>query len=117
MNEELLITTRLYLLMSKGLGRIERLVLDALERESGNRIPLDVVTLAYMVHNGLDCWITSDLVDKPPYAVYQSVCRAVRNLERKGLVRCGKTQCSFMDRYNFSCGGVSWRKVIRLVSV
>jgi len=103
--------------MSKGLGRIEKLVLEALKREKDNRIPPDVMTIAYMVHNGLDCWIVLDSVDEPPHAVYQSVCRVVRNLERKGLVRCGEMQCSFMDRYNSSCGGVSWRKVIQLVSV
>jgi len=103
--------------MSKRLGRIEKLVLEALKREKDNHIPPDVMTLAYIVHNGLDCLRDSDLADEPPRAVYQSVCRAVRNLERKGLVRCGKRRCSYMDGLNSSRGGVSWNKVIQLVSV
>ena len=103
--------------MSKGLGKVERLVLEALKGQDSHRV-LSVGDLAYMVHWGIDCFQTSDgPPSSPPYAVYQSVCRAVRSLERKGLIKWKKRN-AYPDRRHYGKrGGSSWSKVIELISV
>jgi len=77
--------------LSKGLGKVEKKVLEALEMHTGERqLGLPVLKVAIQVHNGLDCYNRDESLEYPPDSVYQSVCRAVRSLERKGLIQAGK---------------------------
>jgi hypothetical protein len=59
--------------MSKGLGAVESTILDALDQGGSASI------------HGLADWIFGNVGS--PRAQYESVRRAVRSLERKGLVR------------------------------
>jgi hypothetical protein len=76
--------------MSQGLGKVEAFVLEALNRYrppvGWTGSALEVTRIAYQFVNGFD----SALVIRPSASVYQSVCRAVRSLERKGLVESVK---------------------------
>ncbi|GAI73412.1 unnamed protein product [marine sediment metagenome] len=115
--------------MSVGLGSIERRVLRVLEWERGNNGGALRRLLDYRdgkrAYQECDTTV-GDLVDSilygcnnndHPYlkdrlgtvyrSLYQSVCRAVRSLERKGLVRTGKGVLFWED------GG--WYKTVTLV--
>jgi len=97
--------------MSRGLGRIERLILESLQRKDSHEV-LGVWDLAYMVHNGIDCFartIDDPQPEKPPYAVYQSVCRAARKLEKKGIIR-GRKRLGWESRHE----NMPWSKCISL---
>lgn len=75
--------------MSKGLGRVEKIVLEALKRCGDSHVPLTVGAVTCQVYYGFDCFAGAELCPcNPPNAVYQTVARAVRSLERKGLVEC-----------------------------
>lgn len=117
--------------MSVGLGRIERRVLKVLEWERKRndgalRRFLDyrdgkkgyqecdstVSDLVYSIFYGcneddLPDYFVADRLGKVYRSLYQSVCRAVRTLERKGLVRTGKGFLFWED------GG--WYKTVTLV--
>lgn len=97
--------------MSKGLGKVERLILESLQRMDSHEI-LGVWDLAYMVHNGIDCFdrtFNDPQPEKPPYVVYQSVCRAVRKLEQKGIIR-GRKRLGWESRQD----NMPWSKCISL---
>lgn len=107
--------------MSKGLGKVERIVLEALKRRGDSRVPLTVQDIACQVYYGFDCFAGAELCPcNPPNAVYQAICRAVRSLEGKGLVKCERNG-------KFALGGTYYRdgrrggsmsvKKIRLINV
>lgn len=115
--------------MSVGLGSIERRVLKVLEWERKNNNGDLHRFLDYSDGKGAyqECDATvGDLVDSilygctesdHPYlkdrlgtvyrSLYQSVCRAVRSLERKGLVKVGKGVLFWEDGW--------WYKTVTLV--
>ena len=64
--------------MSRGLGKIERLVLAALESQDEHRVET-VWDLVPFFKAGSQYRYSQ--------SAYQSVCRAVRSLERKGFVK------------------------------
>jgi len=69
--------------MSKGLGKLERQVLELVKSRKSrwNAYPgqgLGVVEVAWLIR------------DNPPSSLYQSVCRSVRSLERKHLIKAVK---------------------------
>jgi hypothetical protein len=90
--------------MSKGLGKVERFVLDELPTgrtlfgtqagQSVGGIATQMGHTRWLAENGQECQDTRECCELGPYAIdtpwraeYESVRRAVRSLERKGLVR------------------------------
>jgi hypothetical protein len=69
--------------MSRGLGHVQRQVLEALQQHSGS---IDLETLAYLVAGLIDDLGQPCPVDPPPATIYKAVARAVAGLERRGLV-------------------------------
>ncbi|MBA7569648.1 hypothetical protein ES708_11389 [subsurface metagenome] len=109
--------------MSVGLGRIERRVLKVLEWErqhhggalrhlldysSGKRAYQECdSTVTELVDSILygctedDHDYTLNRSDKVYRSLYQSVCRAVRSLERKGLIKTGKGILFWEDGWGY----------------
>ncbi len=107
--------------MSKGLGKVERIVLEALKRHSNSRVPLTVGGIACQAYYGFDCFNSAELCPcNPPNALYQAVARSVRSLERKGLVKCerdGKFAAGGTYYRDGRSGGSMSVKKIRLINV
>lgn len=107
--------------MSKGLGKVERIVLEALKRRDDSYVSLTVGTVACQAYYGFDCFAGAELCPcNPPNAVYQAVARAVRSLERKGLVKCerdGRLAGGGTYYRDGRRGGDMSIKKIRLISV
>lgn len=104
--------------MSRGLGKVESFVLEAIA-DKGGKVP-GIGELALKWVYGMDVFRTDRNLggQEPSRAVYQSICRAVRSLERKGYVISEKKGLGERERLSFGQrGGESWRKDISLVSV
>jgi hypothetical protein len=114
--------------MSRGLGKIERKIIEALkEREKeAEKKGWDKWTflgnLAYDVFDGelIDVCMsnpfsTGDVIigEEPTRAQYVSVWRAVKSLERKGVVQTKREIAGFMERNT----GHEWGGVSCLVKV
>jgi hypothetical protein len=69
--------------MSRGLGHVQRQVLDALQQHTGS---IDLETLAYLVAGLIDDLGQPCPSEPPPATIYKAVARAVAGLERRGLV-------------------------------
>jgi hypothetical protein len=69
--------------VSRGLGRVQRQVLAALQARNGSS---DLETLAYVVAGTPDALDPAGPRQPPPAAIYKAVARAVGALERRGLV-------------------------------
>jgi len=69
--------------MSRGLGHVQRLVLEALQQHTAS---VDLETLAYLVAGQIDDLHQPRPDEPPPPATYKAVARAVASLERRGLV-------------------------------
>lgn len=90
--------------MSKGLGRVERAILEYLEN-TYDHSDFCVENIAYAVRDilrggGGEC------EEELPFTLYVSVCRAVRNLEKKRFVKC-----------SIGDGTHHYYKVVKLLSV
>ena len=73
--------------MSRGLGRIQKIILENLEEKKGDWI--DVSSIIYQIVNGIDCFkggCRNDEIIKPTESEKQSVWRAVRRLEKLGYI-------------------------------
>jgi hypothetical protein len=69
--------------MSRGLGHLQRLVLEALQQHTAS---VDLETLAYLAAGLIDDLRQPCPTEPPPPATYKAVARAVTGLERRGLV-------------------------------
>jgi hypothetical protein len=69
--------------VSRGLGRVQRMVLVALQAREGSS---DLETLARVVAGTVDGPDPNGTRAAPPPTVYKAVARAVAALERRGLV-------------------------------
>jgi hypothetical protein len=69
--------------VSRGLGRVQREVLAALQARDGRS---DLETLAHVVAGTLDGLDPEGPREPPPAVIYKAVARAVAALERRGLV-------------------------------
>ena len=63
-----------------------------------------------------NCFSTQNYNPREPTAAqFQSFWRAVRSLEKRGLLQSRKVPEGFMSRINEGRGGISFRKDVRLV--
>lgn len=74
--------------MSRGLGRIQKLILEILEKEKNYRGHgwYDVGSLTYQVIYGINYWNLEHRDGNPTESEKQSVYRAVRRLESLGHI-------------------------------
>lgn len=74
--------------MSRGLGRIQKLILEILEKEKNYRGHgwYNVGLLTYQVIYGIDYWDLDRMDGNPTESEKQSVWRAVRRLEKLGYI-------------------------------
>jgi len=79
--------------MSRGLGKVERFILEVLTKRKEQR--MNLLTLAGLFQFGLD-WNDEPLSDITK-STYQSVARAVGSLERKGYIVTEKKSSSALD--------------------
>lgn len=103
--------------MSKGFGKIQRKIIDILKysREKGYKEWHDVGSLSYQVVYGIDYWDKDLFLNKPNNSIKQSIYRAVRILERKGVIE-SKIEGGDFRIYYEKKGGAMKRKDIRLLS-
>lgn len=117
--------------MGRGLGKIQRTILEIL-RTKGDAYLEDAVdgryervrgwqsvgNLIYMVLYGLDCFERTDGVihPTPPESQMQPIWRAIRTLEKRGVIESRSFDLTWKTRSNFGKrGGANRTKAIRLV--
>ena len=117
--------------MGRGLGKIQRTILDILSTKGDEYLEddidgfmvrirgwLSVGSVAYMVLYGLDCFERTDGVinPTPPESQMQPIWRAIRTLEKRGIIESRPLPLTWRTRSNFGkIGGANRTKAIRLV--
>src|SRR5262245_4567095 len=84
--------------MSRGIGRLQRRVLEALEAAGRWQWVADIVRC---IHGRVE----TDVERRPPRSLAVAVRRAVYGLTRRGLVRSGRVQPRYigMESRRFAC--------------
>jgi hypothetical protein len=95
--------------MSRGLGNVQRQVLEALQQHTGS---VDLETLAYLVAGLIDDLGQPCPTEPPPAATYKAVARAVAGLERRGLVT-GEMKGVYGSHANGNRGYPGRLKIVR----
>lgn len=109
--------------MGRGLGEIQKKIIEILkhERKKYAREWYDIINVAWLVHNGLYCFESLDghhIPEEPPESVKQSVWRAVRSLEKRGLIKTKIEIASWRQYWNKKgdrYGGSRWHKKVKLI--
>ena len=104
--------------MSKGFGKIQQKIIEILkyEREKDHKEWYDIGSLSYQVIYGIECWHRDLRENEPNNSIKQSIYRAVRTLEKKGVI---ESKIKGRDlRINWrKKGGAMKSKYIKLLSV
>jgi len=104
--------------MSKGFGKIQQKIIEILKykREKDHKEWYDISSLSYQVVYGIDCWDKDIYLSNPNNSIKQSIYRAIRTLEKKGVI---KSKIVGRDmRINWrKKGGAMKRKDIKILSV
>ena len=116
--------------MGRGLGKTQRTILEILSTKGDEYLEdyvdgflvrfrgwQSVGSVTYMVLYGLDCFERTDGVIflKPPESQMQPIWRAIRTLEKRGVIESRPFPLTFRTRSNFGKRGGSNRiKAIRL---
>lgn len=106
--------------MGRGPGKLQRKIVEILKNEKPEDW-YDVGSLAFQVFDpihGANCFRVSGYnPEKPSESQMQSLWRAIRLLEKRGLLRSRKTPRGFMDRSSFGPkrGGISFSKEVELI--
>ena len=117
--------------MGCGLGKIQRTIFEILSTKGDDYLEdavdgryvrvrgwHSVGSVAYMVLYGLDCFERTDGVihPTPPESQMQPIWRAIRTLEKRGVIESRSFPLTWRTRSNFGkIGGANRTKAIRLV--
>jgi hypothetical protein len=98
--------------MSRGLGHVQRQVLDALQQHTES---VDLETLAYLVAGLIEDLRQPCPPDPLPPSTYKAVARAVAGLERRGLV-AGEMRGYYGTHSNGDRGYPGRLKMVRVIA-
>ena len=92
--------------MSRGLGRIERKVIKEMEERKDRKNPFFFSDMVYYVFDEL-CDEVGDIVKYYNRSQYVTVHRAVKSLEKKGIIQTIRNQHDHFSRREIKHGGES----------